>query len=85
MASGGAGGRLFRPRRESQQQPGQPLLGIRAEENIVGRPFVIYFSVRGISPLDPTPLPGDKFSHGSSLLSALLDFARWDRMFQIVR
>lgn len=59
--------------------------GFVPRRNIVGRPFVIYFSVRGISPLDPTPLPGDKFSHGSSLLSALLDFARWDRMFQIVR
>jgi signal peptidase I len=53
--------------------------------NIVGRPFVIYFSVRGISPADATLLPGDTLSHGSSLLSALLDFARWDRMFQIVR
>ena len=59
--------------------------GFVPRANIVGRPFVIYFSVRGISPLDPTPLPGDRLSHGNSLLSALLDFARWDRMFQIVR
>jgi signal peptidase I len=59
--------------------------GFVPRENIVGRPFVIYFSVRGISPLDPTPLLGDRLSRGNSLLSALLDFARWDRMFQIVR
>ncbi len=59
--------------------------GFVPRENIVGRPFVIYFSVRGISPTDPTPLPGDTLSHGNSLLSAVLDFARWDRMFQIVR
>ena len=59
--------------------------GFVPRANIVGRPFVIYFSIRGISPLDPTPLPGDKLSHGNSLLSALIDFARWDRMFQIVR
>jgi len=59
--------------------------GFVPRENIVGRPFVIYFSVRGISPLDPTPLPGDRLSRGNSLLSALIDFARWDRMFQIVR
>ncbi len=59
--------------------------GFVPRANIVGRPFVIYFSVRGISPLDPTPLPGERLSHGNSLLSALLDFARWDRMFQIVR
>ncbi len=59
--------------------------GFVPRENIVGRPFVIYFSIRGISPTDPTPLPGDRLAHGNSLLSALLDFARWDRMFQIVR
>jgi signal peptidase I len=59
--------------------------GFVPRENIVGRPFVIYFSVRGISPTDPTPLPGDNFSHGNPIVSALLDFARWDRMFQIVR
>ena len=59
--------------------------GFVPRENIVGRPFVIYFSIRGISPTDPTPLPGERLAHGNSLLSALLDFARWDRMFQIVR
>ncbi len=59
--------------------------GFVPRANIVGRPFVIYFSIRGISPLDPTPLPGDRLSRGNSLLSALIDFARWDRMFQIVR
>jgi signal peptidase I len=59
--------------------------GFVPQRNIVGRPFVIYFSIRGISPSDPSPLPGDKLAHGNVLLSALLDFARWDRMFQIVR
>ncbi len=59
--------------------------GFVPRENIVGRPFVIYFSIRGISPNDPSPLPGDTLAHGNGLLSALLDFARWDRMFQIVR
>ncbi len=59
--------------------------GFVPRANIVGRPFVIYFSIRGISSLDSTPLPGDRLSHGNSLLSALIDFARWDRMFQIVR
>ncbi len=59
--------------------------GFVPRENIVGRPFVIYFSIRGISPADPTPLPGDRLAHGNNLVSALLDFARWDRMFQVVR
>jgi signal peptidase I len=59
--------------------------GFVPRQNIVGRPFVIYFSVRGISPTDPSPLPGDALAHGNGLLSALLDFARWERMFQVVR
>jgi signal peptidase I len=53
--------------------------------NIVGRPLVIYFSIRGISGADSSALPGDTLAHGNTLLSALLDFARWDRMFQVVR
>ena len=59
--------------------------GFVPASNIVGRPFVIYFSVRGVSPGDASPLPGDRLAHGNSLVSALLDFARWERMFQIVR
>ena len=59
--------------------------GFVPKQNIVGRPLVIYFSVRAVSPTDLSPLPGDNLAHGNSLLSALLDFARWDRMFQIVR
>lgn len=59
--------------------------GYVPESNMVGRPFIIYFSIRGISATDSSPLPGDNLAHGNSLLSALLDFARWDRMFQVVR
>jgi len=59
--------------------------GFVPRENIVGRPLVIYFSIRGISPNDSSPLPGDTMAHGNPLVSALLDFARWERMFQIVR
>jgi signal peptidase I len=59
--------------------------GFVPRQNIVGRPFVIYFSIRNVSPTDATPLPGDTLAHGNTLLSALLDFARWERMFQIVR
>jgi len=59
--------------------------GFVPRENIVGRPLVIYFSIRGISPNDSSPLPGDTMARGNPLVSALLDFARWERMFQIVR
>jgi len=59
--------------------------GYVPRSNIVGRPLIIYFSIREISGGDLTPLPGDNLAHGNNLLSALLDFARWDRMFQVVR
>jgi signal peptidase I len=59
--------------------------GFVPRENIVGRPFIIYFSVRNISFADPSPLAGERLSKGNGLLSAVLDFARWGRMFQIVR
>jgi signal peptidase I len=59
--------------------------GFVPRSNVVGRPWIIYFSVRGISLTDPSPLPGDSLGHGNGLLSALLDFARWDRVFQVVR
>ena len=59
--------------------------GFVPRENIVGRPFVIYFSIRDISATDTSPLPGDHLKHDNRMLSALVDFARWDRMFHIVR
>lgn len=59
--------------------------GFVPRENIVGRPFVVYFSIRSISPNDVYPLPGDHLRSENGLLSALVDFARWDRMFHIVR
>jgi len=59
--------------------------GYVPRSNIVGRPFIIYFSVREVSGGDSTPLPGDRLAHPNGLISALLDFARWERMFRVVR
>jgi signal peptidase I len=57
--------------------------------DILGRPIVIYFSLREPSATDVAPLPGDTLGHengqGESLGYRILDFARWDRMFRIVR
>ena len=55
---------------------------------ILGRPFVIYFSLREPSATDMPELPDDKLgtendSVGS--VSGIMNFARWDRMFRIVR
>ena len=55
---------------------------------VIGRPFVIYFSLRQPSTTDTPTLPDDKLGHDDDLvggLNGLVDFARWDRMFRIVR
>ena len=55
---------------------------------ILGRPFIIYFSLRRPSATDTPTLPDDKlgkFGHDSDAVTSVADFARWDRMFRIVR
>jgi signal peptidase I len=55
--------------------------GFVPRANIVGRPLVIYLSVRGSEP----GRSGDKLNHSGQILAHLLDLARWDRMFRLVR
>jgi signal peptidase I len=60
---------------------------------IVGRPFVIYFSLRQASTTDLPELPhvsalnssSDKLGHDNSAIDKVVDFARWDRILRIVR
>ena len=58
---------------------------------ILGRPFVIYFSLRRPSATDTPTLPDDKMDkldrsgHASDPVNGLADFARWDRMLRVVR
>ncbi len=59
--------------------------GFVPRENIVGRPLMIYWSVR--SPDDDTPFPpgsGDKLSHFAYALTHLFSVTRWDRTFHLV-
>jgi signal peptidase I len=67
--------------------------GFVPRASIVGRPFVIYFSLRqsptsGIPEL-PEPRGGesssDKLTHEHPALAKVVDFARWGRMLHIVR
>ncbi|MGC2214941.1 MAG: signal peptidase I, partial [Silvibacterium sp.] len=59
---------------------------------IVGRPFIIYFSLRRPSATDVPELPGnailtpqdDKLDHEGTL-DKIVDFARWNRILRIVR
>lgn len=59
--------------------------GFVPREMIVGRPFVIYFSLRRPSTTDLPPPPDDKLGHDKDLLSRFFDFARWDRFLRVIR
>ena len=65
------------------------LTGIGAEA-IVGKPLVIYFSLQQHDTDDPAALTQEALAENqrqkhSSKIDSLVDFARWSRMFQIVR
>jgi len=55
--------------------------GFVPRANIVGRPLVIYLSVKG-SEADGS---NGKLIHSGQTLAHLLQLARWDRMFRLVR
>jgi signal peptidase I len=60
---------------------------------IVGRPFVIYFSLRQASTTDLPELPhvsalnssSDKLGHDNDAIDKVVGFARWERILRIVR
>lgn len=55
--------------------------GFVPRANIVGRPLVIYLSVKGPEPDGSN----GKLIHSGQTLAHLLQLARWDRMFRLVR
>jgi signal peptidase I len=55
--------------------------GFVPRANIIGRPLVIYLSVRG----SEAGRSGDKLIHSGPTLAHLLQLARWDRVFHLVR
>jgi signal peptidase I len=67
--------------------------GFVPRANIVGRPFVIYFSLRQPSATDLPELPevragggpGDKLRDGNAVVDKVTGFARWNRMLRVVR
>jgi len=52
---------------------------------IVARPLVIYFSVRRPSTTDVQQASDDKLGHDRELTARLEGFARWKRIFRVVR
>jgi signal peptidase I len=59
--------------------------GFVTRDHIVGRPFIIYFSLREPSATDVAELPDDRLGQKSSPLDRLETFARWDRFMRVVR
>ena len=59
--------------------------GFVPRDAIVGRPFLIYFSLRSRPPTDESGLPDDRLGHDNDPVNGIVDFARWDRMFHVVR
>lgn len=57
--------------------------GFVPRRNIVGRAFLIYFSLRERSATDPAQ--DDSLGQKTDLLDGLKHFARWDRMGRVVR
>ncbi|HZZ38646.1 MAG TPA: signal peptidase I [Acidobacteriaceae bacterium] len=59
--------------------------GFVPEDHIVGRPFIIYFSLREPSTTDVAESPDDRLGQKNDPLSRIEDFARWNRILRVVR
>jgi signal peptidase I len=59
--------------------------GFVPQANIIGRPLIIYWSVRSTSEDMPiTPSAGDKLLHFAYAATHLWQITRWDRTFRVV-
>jgi signal peptidase I len=58
--------------------------GFVPREAIVGRPLVIYFSLRRPSTTDVDEASDDRLGHDRELPARLKGFARWKRIFRVV-
>lgn len=59
--------------------------GFVPADHIVGRPFIIYFSLRKKSTTDVTESQDDRLGQKNDPLSRIRHFARWDRFLRVVR
>jgi signal peptidase I len=59
--------------------------GFVPHDHIVGRPFVIYFSLREPSATDPEQGPDDRLGQKNDLRTRIENFARWKRFLQVIR
>ena len=59
--------------------------GFVPRDHIVGRPFIVYFSLREPSATDVAQLPDDKLGQKNDLWDKIVNVARWNRLMRIVR
>ena len=60
--------------------------GFVPRQNIVGEPLLVYFSVLSLGRSEITGLPNDRLAHEEhTWWSSLAGFARWDRIFHVIR
>lgn len=59
--------------------------GFVPRKSMMGHPFLIYFSLQEPSATDVQTVPNDRLGHDKGRINAVQSFARWNRMFQIVR
>ena len=59
--------------------------GFVPRQNIVGQPFLVYFSLRERALPEIDGLPEDRLAHGHNWWAQLTSMARWDRMFHVIR
>jgi signal peptidase I len=59
--------------------------GFVPRENIIGRPLLIYWSLRNADPeWRMSPTPSDKLFHFAYAVTHLFQITRWDRTFRVV-
>jgi signal peptidase I len=59
--------------------------GFVPRENIIGRPLLIYWSVRSVNDeISGASRPGDKLYHFAYVLSHLFQITRWNRTFRLI-
>ena len=60
--------------------------GFVPRENIIGRPLLIYWSVRNLeNDLPSAPSVGDKLFHFAYAITHVFQITRWDRTFRPVK
>jgi signal peptidase I len=59
--------------------------GFVPRDHIVGRPFIVYFSLREPSATDVAQDADDRLGQKNDLWDKLVDLARWNRLMRVVR